>query len=125
MKKDTVQGGWRVWLPVVFLVGSITLSVVFSGERVTEFFGPSEADLARKKQEFLTNRTKLTLQLAKCQKDKAKVDDAYICGGSSVIYRSLASSTDCLLAKEAADELGIAVRDVMIPRGLQPAASGT
>ena len=125
MEKETTPAGWRAWLPGVFLVVSITLSVVLSGERVSALFGPSDAERAQKKQEFLTNRTKLSLQLAKCQRDKTKVDDAYICGGSSVVYRSLASSADCLLAKEAAEELGITARDLMIPRSLTPASSGT
>ena len=122
MEKNSSPQGWRTWLPAVFLVVSIFMAVLFSGQGVLAFFGPSDADVARKRQEFMDNRTKLTLQLAKCQRDKAKASDAYICGGSSIIYKSLASSQDCLLAKDVAQELGISMPSFTLPLTLPESA---
>ena len=115
MEKATPEGGWRAILPAVLLVGCIALSVLLSGERVSAIFGPSDTELGRRKQEFRASRTKLTLQLSKCQRDAAMAGDAYICGGSSVIYKNLAASTDCRLAREVADELGLSPHKFSLP----------
>lgn len=106
---------FRTWLPGILLCGSIALAALFSGDGVASFFGPSAADNTRKMDSFRASRTLLTLQLSKCQRYKTKTNDAYICGGSSLIYKSLASSTDCRLAEQVAQELGITPRDFSIP----------
>ena len=122
MEKKTT-GGLRTAIPVIILCLSVFLAVLFSNGGAASYLGPGQAERDRKKQAFLENRTLLSLQLAKCQQYKTSVDDAYICGGSSLIYKNLASSGDCLLAQEAAKELGLSVRDFSIPRTLTPKAS--
>ncbi len=115
----------RLWtqLPVVILCLSVFLAVLFKDGGAMAYLGAGKAERDRKKQEFLDNRMRLSLQLAKCSQYRTNAKDAYICGGSSVIYTSLASSGDCLLAEEAAKELGLSARDFSIPRSLSPKPS--
>lgn len=122
MEKNTT-GGLRAAIPVIILCLSIFLAMVFSNGGAVSLLGPGPAERDRKKQAFLADRTLLSLQLAKCRQYKTSADDAYICGGSSTIYKNLASSGDCLLAEEAAKELGLSARDFSIPRALTPKAS--
>lgn len=120
MEKKTSGGSLRTALPVIILCLSVFLAMLFSNGGAASYLGPGQAERDRKKQAFLDDRTLLSLQLAKCRQYKTSVDDAYICGGSSLIYKNLASSGDCLLAEEAAKELGLSVRDFSIPRTLTP-----
>lgn len=115
----------RLWthLPVIILCFSVFLAILFKDGGAMVYLGPGKAERDRKKQEFFDNRMLLSLQLAKCRQYRTSANDAYICGGSSLIYTSLASSGDCLLAEEAAKELGVTVRDVSIPRTLSSGPS--
>lgn len=122
MEKNTT-GGLRTAVPVIILCISVFLAMLFSNGGASSYLGPGKAERDQKKQAFLTDRTLLSLQLAKCRQYKTSANDAYICGGSSTIYKNLASSGDCLLAEEAAKELGLSARDFSIPRTLTPKAS--
>ncbi|MCC8194242.1 MAG: hypothetical protein LIP28_06330 [Deltaproteobacteria bacterium] len=128
MSDETGTPGKKLWtqIPVAILCLSVFLAILLADGGGMRYLGPGKAERDRKKQAWLANRTLLTLQLAKCQRYKSSANDAYICGGSSLIYQSLASSGDCELAREAARELGIAARDFTIPLKPTPKpASGT
>lgn len=118
----TPSAARRLWthLPVVILCSSVFLAILFMDGGGMAYLGSGKAERDRKKQAFLTDRTLLSLQLAKCQRYRTSADDAYICGGSSTIYTSLATSGDCLLAQEAAAELGLSARNLSIPISPRP-----
>lgn len=121
MQKETESGGVRSGIAAVVLCASIALAALFSGKGVTTFLGPSQAELTQKKQAFRENRNLLLLQLSICQRNTDKAGDAYICPGSAMVYKSLGSGPDCLLAAEVAKELGIGHRDFTIARKAAPA----
>lgn len=98
-------------IPAIILCGSIALAALFSGGGVPSFLGPSQSDLAQKKQEFRDNRNLLLLKLSTCQRNTTKANDASICPGSAVIYKSLGDGPDCRIAREVAKELGINTHD--------------
>jgi hypothetical protein len=123
MEKKVTGGFLRTVVPAGILCLSLFLALLFSNDGAASFLGSGKAERDRKKQAFLADRTLLSLQLAKCGQYKSSANDAYICGGSSTIYESLASSGDCLLAAEAARDLGLSARDFSIPRTLAPKAS--
>ena len=120
--------GWRAYLPGVLLCFLIGMSALFyAGGGMERFYGPSQTERESLKQELRASRTRLTLQLAKCRNYGVMKSDAYICGGSSLIYKSLESSLICELAEEVAQEQGVTVGSLSIAPG--PAsgksASGT
>lgn len=109
------SGGWRAWIPGVLLCFMIGMSAVFYvGGGMERFYGPSQAEREAKKQELRANRAHLTLQLAKCRNYGVMKSDAYICGGSGLIYQNLESSLICRLAEEVALEQGVTVGNVSI-----------
>ena len=124
MEKEPVTGGLLSAVPAILLCVSIALAALFSGGNVTAFFGPSQTELAQKKEELRANRTALLLRLSICQRNTTKANDAYICPSSAVIYKSLGSSLDCKLAAEVAQELGLGDRNFFITQNA-PASSIT
>lgn len=121
---DRKSTGWRTWLPGILLCFLIAMSAVFYGGGVEAFYGPTAAERENKKQEFMTNRNRLLLLLSTCRNYETMKNDGYICGGSAMVYKSLASSLDCRIAEEAAKELGIDQRTLSIPseKALKPSS---
>lgn len=109
--------GWRAWLPGILLCFLIAMSAIFYGGGVEAFYGPTAAERESKKQEFMANRNRLTLLLSTCRNYETMKNDGYICGGSAMVYKSLATSLDCRIAEEAARELGIDQRNLSISPG--------
>lgn len=107
-KETPWSRGWRAWVPGVLLSFMIGMSALFyAGGGMERFYGPAAAEREAKKQELRASRIRLTLQLAKCRNYGAMKSDAYICGGSSLIYQNLESSLICRLAEEVAQEQGV------------------
>ena len=122
MSTPTQPGDWRTWASGALLCFLIGMSALFYGGGLEKFYGPSASERESKKQYFLANRNRLILQLTKCNNYATMQNDAYICGGSALIYKTQADSLDCRIAAEAARELGISAESFSLTPRKPPAS---
>lgn len=121
------SGGWRAWAPGILLCFLIGMSSLFYiGNGFNTLYGPSKTERETKKNELRASRTRLMLQLSKCRNYGTMKSNTSLCGGSSLMYKSLESSLTCEIAEEVAKEMGITDANLSITVGKPlKAASGT